>query len=51
MRKRFPVTLSFDDGLISQIDARRGMIPRSIFVENLLLDLMGSENNEKTKNT
>jgi len=52
MRKRFPVTISLDDGLLSKIDLQRGMISRSIYVENILLNMREvSENNGKAENS
>ena len=41
MRKKFPVTLSLDNILVSKIDSQRGMIPRSAYVEKILIKNIG----------
>jgi len=41
MRKKFPVTLSLDNILVSKIDSQRGMIPRSTYVEKILIKTIG----------
>ncbi len=41
MRKKFPVTLSLDNILVSKIDSQRGMIPRSAYVEKILIKTIG----------
>lgn len=35
------VSLTLDKGLIKKIDERRGMIPRSAFIQKILVDYLG----------
>lgn len=38
MRRKFPVTLSLNQDLIDHIDSIRHLIPRSAFIEKILLE-------------
>lgn len=44
MRKRYAVSLSFDEKTLNKLDSIRGLIPRSRFIEKVILDSMGNEN-------
>jgi len=40
---RISIGISFDMKLITKIDSRRGDIPRSRFIEKILIENMGDE--------
>lgn len=46
MKARIPITVSLDRELVEEIDEKRGLIPRSRFVEELLRNTKNIEKQE-----
>lgn len=42
-----PITITLNDGLVDEIDEKRGLIPRSRFVELLILRILSEEKKEE----
>lgn len=42
-----PITITLNEGLIDEIDEKRGLIPRSRFVELLVLRILSEEKKEE----
>lgn len=43
MRKRFPLTVSLDENVVTDLDSSRGLISRSAFVEKILVEGLKKE--------